>query len=245
MNKFEIFGLRTIIEAINASKEISIVYLSNSSNKSSLFRSLINLLEEKNIKFSFVPKEKFKKYKDKNHQGAFAILSPVSIYSLDELISTTFTKDKHLTYLLLDGITDTRNFGSIIRTSLAAEISGIIISENNSAPINSDVIKTSSGAAFKIPIAKVNNLKDAIIHLSSLDIKIYSLSEKAERIIYNIDYNQSIGLILGSESKGISKGILKLSHDLIKIPISTQIDSLNVSVAFSAIIFEINRQRNF
>jgi 23S rRNA (guanosine2251-2'-O)-methyltransferase len=145
----------------------------------------------------------------------------------------------------LDGVTDTRNFGSIIRTSLAAKISGIIISENNSAPINSDVIKTSSGAVFKIPIAKVNNLKDAIIHLNSLDIKIYSLSEKAERNIYNIDYNQSIGLILGSESKGISKGILKLSNDLIKIPISSQIDSLNVSVAFSAVIFEINRQRNF
>ena len=245
MNKFEIFGLRTIIEAINASKEISIVYLSNSSNKSSLFRSLINLLEEKNIKFSFVPKEKFKKYKDKNHQGAFAILSPINTYSLEELISTTFTKNKHLTYLLLDGITDTRNFGSIIRTSLAAKISGIIISENNSAPINSDVIKTSSGAAFKIPIAKVNNLKDAIIHLNSLNINIYSLSEKAERNIYDIDYNQSIGLILGSENKGISKGIMKMSNDVIKIPISSQIDSLNVSVAFSAVIFEINRQRNF
>tara|TARA_B100001063_G_scaffold76820_2_gene71307 strand:+ start:10069 stop:10806 length:738 start_codon:yes stop_codon:yes gene_type:complete len=245
MNKFEIFGLRTIIEAINASKEISIVYLSNSSNKSSLFRSLISLLEKNNIKFSFVPKEKFKKYKDKNHQGAFAILSPIKTFSLDELISTTYSKDKYLTYLLLDGITDTRNFGSIIRTSLAANLSGIIISENNSAPINSDVIKTSSGAAFKIPIAKVNNLKDAIIHLNSLNINIYSLSEKAERNIYDIDYNQSIGLILGSENKGISKGIMKMSNDVIKIPISSQIDSLNVSVAFSAVIFEINRQRNF
>lgn len=245
MNKFEIFGLRTIIEAINASKEISIVYLSNSSNKSSLFRSLISLLERNNIKFSFVPKEKFKKYKDKNHQGAFAILSPIKTFSLDELISTTYSKDKYLTYLLLDGITDTRNFGSIIRTSLAANLSGIIISENNSAPINSDVIKTSSGAAFKIPIAKVNNLKDAIIHLNSLNINIYSLSEKAERNIYDIDYNQSIGLILGSENKGISKGIMKMSNDVIKIPISSQIDSLNVSVAFSAVIFEINRQRNF
>ena len=245
MNKFEIFGLRTIIEAINASKEISIVYLSNSSNKSSLFRSLISLLERNNIKFSFVPKEKFKKYKDKNHQGAFAILSPIKTFSLDELISTTYSKDKYLTYLLLDGITDTRNFGSIIRTSLAANLSGIIISENNSAPINSDVIKTSSGAAFKIPIAKVNNLKDAIIHLNSLNINIYSLSEKAERNIYDIDYNQSIGIILGSENKGISKGIMKMSNDVIKIPISSQIDSLNVSVAFSAVIFEINRQRNF
>tara|TARA_E500000178_G_scaffold258746_1_gene255494 strand:+ start:261 stop:998 length:738 start_codon:yes stop_codon:yes gene_type:complete len=245
MNKFEIFGLRTIIEAVNASKEISIVYLSRSSNKSSLFRSLINLLENKKIKFSFVPKEKFNKYKDKNHQGAVAILSPVSLESLENLISKTYNEKENLTYLLLDGITDTRNFGAIIRTSLAANVTGIIISQNNSAPINSDVVKTSSGAVFKIPIARVNNLKDAIIHLNSLNVSIFSLSEKGTNTIYDVNYKKSIGLILGSEDKGISKGILKLSDDIIKIPISKNIDSLNVSAALSAVIFEVVRQRNY
>ena len=136
-------------------------------------------------------------------------------------------------------------FRSIIRTSLAANVSGIIISQNNSAPINSDVVKTSAGAVFKIPIARVNNLKDAIIHLNSLDVSIFSLSEKATNTIYDVNYKKSIGLILGSEDKGISKGILKLSDDVIKIPINAKIDSLNVSSALSAVIFEVVRQRNY
>ena len=241
----EIYGIRSIIEAIESSKEITRVYLLNTSGGSNLFKSLIRLLEEKKIKFSFVPKEKFRKYQDKNHQGAVAILSPVSILSIDELISKTFSDKKILTYLLLDGITDTRNFGAIIRTSLAAYVDGIIISQNNSAPINSDVVKTSSGAVFKIPIARVSNLKDAIIHLNSMNIDVYSLSEKGSNTIYDINFKKSIGIIMGSEDKGISKGIISLSQDTIKIPISNSIDSLNVSSAFSVVIFEILRQRNY
>jgi 23S rRNA (guanosine2251-2'-O)-methyltransferase len=241
----EIYGIRSIIEAVESSKEITRVYLLNTSGGSNLFKSLIRLLEEKKIKFSFVPKEKFRKYQDKNHQGAVAILSPVSILSIDELISKTFSDKKTLTYLLLDGITDTRNFGAIIRTSLAAYVDGIIISQNNSAPINSDVVKTSSGAVFKIPIARVSNLKDAIIHLNSMNIDVYSLSEKGSNTIYDINFKKSIGIIMGSEDKGISKGIISLSQETIKIPISNSIDSLNVSSAFSVVIFEILRQRNY
>jgi 23S rRNA (guanosine2251-2'-O)-methyltransferase len=240
----EIYGIRSIIEAIESSKEISKVYLIKSSSSSYLFKSLINLLEKNNIKFTFVPKEKFTKFKNKNHQGAVAFLSPVSILSLEELISKTFDQEKLQSYLLLDGITDTRNFGAIIRTAVAADVTGIIISLNNSAPINSDVVKTSAGSAFKIPIARVNNLKDALIHLNSIDIKIYSLSEKGDKSIYDISYKNSFGLILGSEDKGISKGILKFSDEIIKIPISSKIDSLNVSSALSAAIFETVRQRN-
>lgn len=241
----EIYGIRSIIEAIESSKEITRVYLLNTSGGSNLFKSLIRLLEEKKINFSFVPKEKFRKYQDKNHQGAVAILSPVAILSIDELISKTFSDKKTLTYLLLDGITDTRNFGAIIRTSLAAYVDGIIISQNNSAPINSDVVKTSSGAVFKIPIARVSNLKDAIIHLNSMNIDVYSLSEKGSNTIYDINFKKSIGIIMGSEDKGISKGIISLSQETIKIPISNSIDSLNVSSAFSVVIFEILRQRNY
>ena len=246
MNQMEIYGTRSIIEAIESSKEISKVYLLKSnSQQSSLTRKLLKLLEEKNIKFSFVPKEKFKKFNNKNHQGAIAILSPISIFSIEELIKETFKEKDSQTYLLLDGITDTRNFGAIIRTAVAANTTGIIIAQNNSAPVNSDVVKTSSGSIFKIPIARVNNLKDAIIHLDSLGVKIISLSEKADKSIYEYNFDESIGIILGSESKGISKSILNLSSETLKIPISKEIDSLNVSVAFSALIFEIIRQRKF
>ena len=239
----EIYGIRSIIEAVESSKEISKVYFIKSNQQSNLLRTLISKLEKKSISFSFVPKEKFKKYENKNHQGAIAILSPISLYSIEELIAKTYIKEKLQTYLLLDGITDTRNFGAIIRTSVAAGATGIIISQNNSAPINSDVIKTSSGAAFKIPISKVQNLKDAIIHLRSLEINVFSLSEKATKSIYDINYNRSMGLIMGSEEKGVSKGILKLSDETLKVPINPDIDSLNVSVAFAVVIFEIARQR--
>ena len=244
--KIEIYGIRSIIEAIESSKDISRGYLLKSnSHKSSLFKSLVSLLENNNIKYSFVPKEKFKKFENKNHQGAVAILSPIKLLSIEELISVTFNKISSKTYVLLDGITDARNFGAIIRTAVASNVDGIIIPQNNSAPVNSDVIKTSSGGVFKIPIARVNNIKDAILHLNSIEINIISLSEKANKTIYDYNFKESTAIIMGSEEKGISKGVLSLSNETLKIPIDSKIDSLNVSSAFSAVAFEIIRQRNF
>ena len=244
--KIEIYGIRSIIEAIESSKDISRVYLLKSnSHKSSLFRSLVSLLENNNIKYSFIPKEKFKKFENKNHQGAVAILSPIKLLSIEELISVTFNKISSKTYVLLDGITDARNFGAIIRTAVASNVDGIIIPQNNSAPVNSDVIKTSSGGVFKIPIARVNNIKDAILHLNSIEMNIISLSEKANKTIYDYNFKESTAIIMGSEEKGISKGVLSLSNEILKIPIDSKIDSLNVSSAFSAVAFEIIRQRNF
>ena len=244
--KIEIYGIRSIIEAIESSKDISSVYLLKSnSHKSNLFKSLVSLLENNNIKYSFVPKEKFKKFENKNHQGAVAILSPIKLLSIEELISVTFNKISSKTYVLLDGITDTRNFGAIIRTAVASNIDGIIIPQNNSAPVNSDVIKTSSGGVFKIPIARVNNIKDAILHLNSIEMSIISLSEKANKTIYDYNFKESTAIIMGSEEKGISKSVLSLSNEILKIPIDSKIDSLNVSSAFSAVAFEIIRQRNF
>ena len=244
--KIEIYGIRSITEAIESSKDISRVYLLKSnSHKSSLFKSLVSLLENNNIKYSFVPKEKFKKFENKNHQGAVAILSPIKLLSIEELISVTFNKISSKTYVLLDGITDARNFGAIIRTAVASNVDGIIIPQNNSAPVNSDVIKTSSGGVFKIPIARVNNIKDAILHLNSIDMSIISLSEKANKTIYDYNFKESTAIIMGSEEKGISKGVLSLSNEILKIPIDSKIDSLNVSSAFSAVAFEIIRQRNF
>ena len=244
--KIEIYGIRSIIEAIESSKDISRVYLLKSnSHKSSLFKSLVSLLENNNIKYSFVPKEKFKKFENKNHQGAVAILSPIKLLSIEELISVTFNKISSKTYVLLDGITDARNFGAIIRTAVASNVDGIIIPQNNSAPVNSDVIKTSSGGVFKIPIARVNNIKDAILHLNSIEMNIISLSEKANKTIYDYNFKESTAIIMGSEDKGISKGVLSLSNEILKIPIDSKIDSLNVSSAFSALAFEIIRQRNF
>ena len=213
------------------------------SSKSSLTKSLVNLIIKKNISHSFVPIQRFERLKNKNHQGALAFLSPIKLVNIEELIDNSLKKNGNPTFILLDGITDVRNFGAIIRTAVAANIDGIIISQSNSAPINSDVAKTSSGTLFNIPISKVNNLKDAVMYLKASNIEIISLTEKAEKSIYERKINKPVGIILGSEDKGISKSLLTISDDKIHIPISDKVDSLNVSVAFSIMVFEVVKQK--
>ncbi len=240
--KLEIYGARSIIEAINADQDIDKVLLLKSS-KSSLTKILINLAIKKNISHSFVPIQRFERLKNKNHQGALAFLSPIKLINIEELIDSSLEKNENPTFILLDGITDVRNFGAIIRTAVAANVTGIIISQSNSAPINSDVVKTSSGTLFNIPICKVGNLKDAIMYLKASNIEIISLTEKAEKSIYERKIDKSVAIILGSEDKGISKSLLNISDDKIHIPISNKVDSLNVSVAFSIMVFEIVKQK--
>ena len=247
--KLEIYGARSIIEAINANQNIDKVLLLKSS-KSSLTKSLVNLIIKKNISHSFVPIQRFERLKNKNHQGALAFLSPIKLVNIEELIDNSLKeiinslkKNGNPTFILLDGITDVRNFGAIIRTAVAANVDGIIISQSNSAPINSDVVKTSSGTLFNIPISKVNNLKDAVMYLKASNIEIISLTEKAEKSIYERKVDKPLGIILGSEDKGISKSLLTISDDKIHIPISDKVDSLNVSVAFSIMVFEVVKQK--
>ena len=236
--KLEIYGARSIIEAINANQNIDKVLLLKSS-KSSLTKSLVNLIIKKNISHSFVPIQRFERLKNKNHQGALAFLSPIKLVNIEELIDNSLKKNGNPTFILLD----VRNFGAIIRTAVAANATGIIISQSNSAPINSDVVKTSSGTLFNIPISKVNNLKDAVMYLKASNIEIISLTEKAEKSIYERKVDKPLGIILGSEDKGISKSLLTISDDKIHIPISDKVDSLNVSVALSIMVFEIVKQK--
>ena len=240
--KLEIYGARSIIEAIKADQNIDKVLLLKSS-KSSLAKSLIDLIINKNISHSFVPIQRFERLKNKNHQGALAFLSPIELINIEQLIDSSLKKNINPTFILLDGITDVRNFGAIIRTAVAANVAGIIISQSNSAPINSDVVKTSAGTLFNMPICKVNNLKDAIMHLKASDIEIISLTEKAKKSIYERKIDKPVAIILGSEEKGISNSLLNISDDKISIPISNKIDSLNVSVAFSVMVFEIVKQK--
>ena len=243
-NEINIYGIRPIIEAINDNKSINKVFIRRTDNLSHNHSKLISLLKERNIPFSFAPKEKFNKIDTKNHQGVMALISPIDIINIEQLITQTKDKENNKIYVLLDGITDTRNFGAIIRTCAAFNVDGIIISEDNSAPINSDVIKTSAGGAFKVKIARVKNLKDAIYHLKTEDISIIGLSEKGENKIYECKLNKPLGIVLGSEDRGISRGIINLCDETVNIPIEN-IDSLNVSVAFSVIAYEAKRQRMF
>lgn len=236
-----IFGIRAIIEAITAGKTIEKVYIQKGL-QGSLFSELNSLIKKHHISTSYVPVEKLNKLsKNQNHQGVVAKLSDISFASLDEVL--TATKNKTSLYLLLDQLTDVRNFGAILRTAECTGVDAVIIPSQGSAPLNADAIKTSAGAAFKLPICKVNHLLDAIYELQAEGIQIVSITEKTDASIYDLDLTKPTALIMGSEHKGISPAILKISDAKGKLPLLGDIESLNVSVACGVSLYEVVRQR--
>ena len=244
MKELKIFGLRPVIEAIESKRPIDKVWIVKSSN-SKLHGDLTSKLKKNNIPFSLVPKQALeRKLRGKNHQGVLARISPIEIIPIDKMIQNELKKEIDPIYLLLDGVTDPRNFGAILRSANATSVNGVIICSSSSAPINEDVLKASSGAIFNVPISKVNNLKDAIYLLKENNIEIMGLEQKAKKLIYDINLKKPLALLIGSEEKGISKGILKMVDQKTKIPMTGTVESLNVSVAVSIALFEVLRQRN-
>jgi len=235
-----IFGLRAIIEAINAGKTIEKIYIQKGLS-GHLFSELNSLIKKHSISTSHVPVEKLNNLsKHQNHQGVIAKISIIDFYDLETILE----KNKNSLYLLLDHITDVRNFGAILRTAECTGVDAVIISSQGSAPLNADAIKTSAGAAFKIPICKVNHLLDAIYQLQAEDIQIVAITEKTDASIYQIDFNKPTALIMGSEYKGITPSILKISDVKAKLPLLGEIESLNVSVACGVALYEVVRQRD-
>ena len=237
----EIYGIRSVIEAINSSKDIDKVFI-QTGLKGTLIGKLESLIRKNKINFSYVPTQKLDRLSKKNHQGVIARISPIKFLTMDQF-GEKLAAIKNPFVLILDQVNDVRNFGAIIRTAEISGVDGIIIQNSSSAPINSDTIKTSAGAIFNIPICKVNHIKDAIYHLQSLDISIVSASEKSDKNIYDIDLKGPVAIIMGSEQKGISKSVLNLSDESVKLPVYGKIESLNVSVACGIFLYEVVRQR--
>lgn len=237
----EIYGIRSVIEAINSSKDIDKVFI-QTGLKGALIGKLESLIRKNKINFSYVPTQKLDRLSKKNHQGVVARISPIKFLTMDQF-GEKLAAIKNPFVLILDQVNDVRNFGAIIRTAEISGVDGIIIQNSSSAPINSDTIKTSAGAIFNIPICKVNHIKDAIYHLQSLDISIVSATEKSDKNIYDVDLKGPVAIIMGSEQKGISKSVLNLSDESVKLPVYGKIESLNVSVACGIFLYEVVRQR--
>jgi 23S rRNA (guanosine2251-2'-O)-methyltransferase len=244
MEKQEIYGIRAIIECIEAKQSIEKVWLLKGQS-SSLLKQLEYLLRENNIAHSYVPKERLDRFNAKNHQGAIAAISPIAFVELDQLIEEAIQAEEPALFLLLDQITDTRNLGAIIRSAAATGVKGIILPQTGSARITSDTIKTSAGAIFSMPIAKVDHLKDAIYHLQAAGVTTIGVTEKASETIYEQNLAQPLALIMGSEEKGIAKGTLAVIDHTAKLPMIGAISSLNVAVACGSVLYEVIRQRNF
>lgn len=238
-----IFGIRAIIEAIESGSTINKIYLQKGL-RGELFYELNKLIKIKKLTTSMVPVEKLNRLsKNNNHQGVVAQISPVDFHDLETLIEQTVESGTTPLFLLLDQLSDVRNFGAIIRTAECTGVNGIIIQKNGSAPVNAETIKTSAGAAFKIPICKVDHLKDALFLLEASEIKTVAASEKTQDSLYDINLNQPLAIIMGSEHRGINPSILKMVDYKAKLPLLGEIASLNVSVACGAFLYETVRQR--
>ncbi len=238
----KLYGLRAILEAIEADKSIDKIFLQKGL-RSELFAELEKKIRKKGLNFSYVPVEKLNRLTPNNHQGAVAQISPISFYDLDALVTAVKeTKDQPL-FLVLDQLSDVRNFGAIIRTAECTGVDGIIIQKKGSAPINGDTIKTSAGAIFNIPICKVDHIKDALYYFQASDIKIIAATEKTENSLYITDFTKGCAIVMGSEGKGISPSVLKIVDAKAKLPMFGNIASLNVSVACGVFLYEVVRQR--
>lgn len=241
-NDTTIFGLRAIIEAINSGEQIDKVFLQKGL-RGELFGELEQAIRQARVNSSYVPIEKLNRLSKGNHQGAVAQIAPVAFYDIEDLVMNTIESSKKPLFLLLDQLSDVRNFGAIVRTAECTGVSGIIIQKKGGAPINGDAIKTSAGAIFKMPICKVDHIKDAVFHMQSSGIKVIAATEKASNFAFDVSFKEPCAIIMGSEGRGINPSVLKVVDDQAKLPILGEIESLNVSVACGAFLYEAVRQR--
>ena len=238
----DIYGIRTVIEAIKSGdKTIDKIFIQIGLT-GRLINELEALIRKNKLKSSYVPTQKLNRLSKKNHQGVIARISPIKFYEINQIMEK-IEKKKDALILILDQINDVRNFGAIIRTAEVSGVDAIIIQNKSSAPINADTIKTSAGGVFNVPICKVSHIKDAIYHLKSSKIMVIAASEKAEKNIYDLSLKNSLAIIMGSEERGISSSVLKLSDEIVKLPMFGKIESLNVSVASGIFLYEVIRQR--
>lgn len=238
----QIFGIRAIIEAIQSGTDIDKVFIQKDA-QGELMRELFKTLKQYNINYSQVPVEKLNRLGNRNHQGAIATISPIAFHDLDELIVSLLEAEKTPLFIVLDGVSDARNFGAIIRTAECTGVNGIIIPKQGSAPVNGDTVKTSVGAVFNVPICKVDHVKDAIFHLQASGIKTVAATEKTNETLYDVNFKEPVAIIMGSEDKGVNPSVLKVVDKKAKLPMYGTISSLNVSVACGAFLYEVVRQR--
>jgi 23S rRNA (guanosine2251-2'-O)-methyltransferase len=237
-----IFGTRAVIEAIQSDKQIEKILISRSEDND-LQKELLDLVRQHKIFHQFVPVQKINRITRKNHQGVLAFISPVHFFEIDEIVTRIYEEGKIPFIVVLDGVTDVRNFGAVVRTAECSGVHAVLIPEKASAQIGADAVKTSAGALLKVPICRTLSLRKTLEDLKLSGIRIISASEKAETLYYKTDFTVPTAIVLGAEDVGISKPIISVSDEYVKIPMLGEINSLNVSVAASILMYETVRQR--
>jgi 23S rRNA (guanosine2251-2'-O)-methyltransferase len=237
-----IYGTRAVMEAIRAGKQIEKILVQAGLNND-LIRELASVAREHNLPLTYVPQEKLNRYSYKNHQGVICMLSAITYSSLNDLIDFAYSQGREPFFIILDRVTDVRNFGAIARTAECAGVEGIIIGEKGNAPITSDAMKTSAGALNHLAVCREPDLKKTLKFLRENGIMIVACTEKSEKNIYDVKFDRPVALIMGSEEDGISDELLREADELVKIPLKGKIGSLNVSVATGVALYEVVRQK--
>lgn len=237
-----IFGIRPVIEAIEASKSIDKIFIKREIN-GELVKELLAKARENEIPVQRVPNEKLNRITMKNHQGVIAVMCPVRYHDLDNLIITLYEEGKTPLAIMLDGVTDARNFGAIARSAECAGADFIVIPERGSASVTSDSVRASAGALFHIPVCRVKDLSKAVVRLRENGYKITGASEKSNKVYTRIDFRGPSVIVMGAEDTGISNEVIRQCDDLASIPVKGKVGSLNVSVACGVMLYEAVRQR--
>jgi len=238
-----IFGTRAIIETIRAGKTIDKVFIDRAA-KAPLHKELVALIQQHQIPYSHVPAAKLKQLTSQNHQGAIALLAPIAVASLSHVVQTTYEQGKTPLILILDKITDVRNFGAIVRTAVCVGADALVIPTQGSASLGGDAMKTSAGALAHLPICRVASLTTTLQYLQESGLQVIACHEKATETPYTADFKVPIAILLGAEDKGIRPELLQKADKHLRIPMVGPISSLNVSVAAAVVLYESFRQRH-
>ncbi|MBT4472476.1 MAG: 23S rRNA (guanosine(2251)-2'-O)-methyltransferase RlmB [Bacteroidetes bacterium] len=238
-----LFGIYPVIEALKAKQTIDKAYVQKGL-QSPKIDAIVADLEALNTTISYVPLEKMEKLCRSNHQGIILISSPIEFVALETMVEAVLESKKTPLFLILDQISDVRNFGAILRTAECTGVDGVIIQKKGGAPVSGDTVKTSAGAIFNIPICKVDHIKDAIYYLQGSGVTTIAATEKTQDTIYNLELNEPMAIVMGSEGLGVSKSVLSIVDKKASLPLLGVINSLNVSVACGALLYEVVRQRS-
>ncbi|WP_085535051.1 23S rRNA (guanosine(2251)-2'-O)-methyltransferase RlmB [Massilibacteroides vaginae] len=237
-----IFGTRAVIEAVQADKEIDKI-LVRRDMKNELSKELLDVLRGRDIPIQRVPPERLDRITRKNHQGVIAFISSVTYQKLEDIIPFLYEQGRSPFIVLLDGVTDVRNFGAIARTCECAGADAIVIPSRGSVTVNADAIKTSAGALHTLPVCKEKSINEAIRFLQASGVKVYAATEKATELYTSVSYDGPVAIVVGAEDTGVANENLRIADYMVKIPQFGKIGSLNVSVASSILVYEVVRQR--
>jgi len=237
-----IYGIHAVLEAIEAGKDIDKIFLSKTLNDDTA-RDISDKARQLRVPVQRVPVQKIDRITRRNHQGVVAMLAAVTYYRVEDLVPQLFDNGENPFIVVLDGVTDVRNFGAVARTCECAGVSAIVIPDRESVSVNADAVKTSAGALNYLPVCRERNLVNAVKLLRDSGFKIVGTSDKKQLTYTQADYTGPVAIVLGAEDKGISPEIMKLCDTQVLIPEFGHINSLNVSVAGGIMIYEVVRQR--